>query len=152
ANFLVQKFGYTVSLPSTRETMLAALDHATGELQVRGELNPDDNGPRLDNAINIGLLGGGGAAVYSVEVNGERSEFPINAVTAIKVNSFIGKNSIGIDGLAFSDPLTISTGSADDSIRINVAGMGNGSSVKVFAFGGDDSLDISDAGSVNPAT
>jgi hypothetical protein len=137
ARILRDGYGYTVSLPSTRETFLANFNTTTGALAVNGE-------PGVNDVITIDAAG----ADLRVNVNGVVARFAASSVTAIDVRSGGGADTINVEylpaGLAAA---TVDAGAENDVI--NLAPVGGfldalASALSVAGGDGSDQLNVND--------
>src|SRR5262249_4619273 len=102
---LADAFGYTVNLPSTRQTFLANFNSQNGVLTVNGD-------PQVvDDVITIDLSGG-----VRVNIDGVMATFAGTAVTAITVNARAGSDIINLE--AALTPVTVNAGAGDDTINL----------------------------------
>ena len=154
AQFLASTYGYSIALPSARETMLAVLDRTggTGKLSIRGEHDPfpsaehPDTPVELGDSINLSRVDAPFAPVTIVQANGTTAQFRSADVAEIDIDAGNGDNVVNIQSLT-GTPLTITGGGDRDQVALSPI-LHNlddiQSPVKFDGTFGDDSLFVHD--------
>jgi Ca2+-binding RTX toxin-like protein len=134
---LADAFGYTVALPSTRQTFLANLNLTTGVLTIHGDPQV------LHDTITLDRLG----ANLRVSVNGITATFAPGTLTAITVLAGAGNDIINVEPTLFGLGITVDGGSGDDTIHISPIARfldGVAGSLTIHGGTGSDSFTIHD--------
>ena len=143
AQILQDAYGYTITLPSQRETFLVVLNSTTGQLVINGDPKIRDDTILLDRQ--------GGNIVVAVD---DVSAFaPALAVTQITILAGVGDDDISIRRTDAARPVTVAPGSGTNAINIgSVAGSLDRiqGTITVQADGGHDTLTIDDHGDGDP--
>jgi Ca2+-binding RTX toxin-like protein len=139
AQILEDTYGYTITLPSQRETFLVVLNSTTGQLTINGDPQIVDDTIMLDRQ--------GGNVIVAVD---DVSAFVPNlAVTQITIAANIGNDDILIRRTDAAQPVTVAPGSQANTITV---GSGTGSldrilgTITVQDDVGDDTLILDDHG------
>jgi Ca2+-binding RTX toxin-like protein len=138
---LADAFGYTVALPSTRQTFLANLNQTTGLLTVHGDPQVIQDTLTLDRQ----------GANLRVQVNSIVATFPASTLTAVTVLAGAGADVVNVDHTPAGIGVTVDGGADNDAIHASpTAGFLDTLAGPLTVHGGPgaDALTLHDA--INP--
>jgi hypothetical protein len=121
ARILGDAYGYSIAMPSTRQTFLANYNATTRVLTVNGDALTVNNGTpqQLNDVITIDKVTTMTGDAVRVNVDGVVATFLLGNLSAINVQANGGDDTINVENTFAGIPVTVNAGTGSNTINIS---------------------------------